>query len=58
MLRQFLALVASCRWPAMIEEDPDEEAYYELGRGSNPVPVSQQNYYCVSMSMYLTVLCR
>jgi len=29
------------RWPAMVEEDPDEETYYEMGdQNSNSVPVS------------------
>ena len=29
------------RWPAMVEEDPDTESYYEMGRGSYSVPVSK-----------------
>ncbi len=28
----------------MVEEDPNEEAYYEMGRPSNPVPVRLINY--------------
>lgn len=27
-------------WPAMVEEDPDKEAYYEFGKGKSNVPVS------------------
>ena len=34
-----LVLIA-CRWPAMIEEDPNKETYYEMGYRDNPIPVS------------------
>ena len=34
-----LALIVY-RWPAMIEEDPNEETYYEMGHRDNPIPVS------------------
>lgn len=36
-----------CRWPAMIEEDPDEETYYEMSRKTNklsPVSSCMQSY--------------
>ena len=36
----FMYHVYLSRWPAMVEEDPDKEAYYEFGKGKSNVPVS------------------
>ena len=35
-----ISFLISVRWPAMVEADPDEECYFEMGQSNSIVPVS------------------
>lgn len=41
-----------CRWPAMVEEDPDRETYYEMGSRSTNIPVNTISWFLAYRFVY------